>query len=88
MALASEQRETLFHEMAHFDLMDRNAAALKVVKSRRESIYDEPYHLKGRMKRTVAGKKESNTERERRKRIRGLNEELSRYYELEDDDDT
>ena len=86
--MASEQRETLFHEMAHFDLMDRNAAALKVVKSRRESIYDEPYHLKGRKKRTVAGKKESNTERERRKRIRGLNEELSRYYELEDDDDT
>ena len=74
--------------MAHFDLMDRNAAALEVIENRREPIYDEPHLLKGRVKRTAAGTKESDTECERRKRVRRVNEELSRYYGLEDDDDT
>ena len=68
--------------------MERNAAALEVIKNRREPIYNEPHLLKGRVKRTAAGTKESDTECDRRKRVRRVNEELSRYYELEDDDDT
>ena len=68
--------------------MDRNAAALKVIESRREPVYDKPHLLKGRVKRTGAGNKESDTECDRRKRVRKLNEQLSRYYKLEDDDNT
>ena len=68
--------------MAHFDLIDWDPVALEVVKTIRMPVYDEPWLLKGIGKRTAKGKKGADSEFDRRTGTRGFNEELSRYYQL------
>ena len=63
------------------DLIGCNAVALDVVEVIRVQVYPEPRLLKGRGKRAAEGKKAAD-ERRRRKGTRGLNEELSQYYPL------
>ena len=68
--------------MAHFDLIDWNAAALRVVEQTRTPVYARPQLQKGTGTRSTQGKRASDAEHRRRRAIRGLNEELSRYYQL------
>ena len=68
--------------MAHFDLIDGNAAALEVVKSIRVPVYARSQLKKGTGERTAEGKKAPDAEHNRRNETRELNEELSRYYQL------
>ena len=72
----------LFGEMAHFDLIDWNAAALGVLERTRAPVYALPRLKKGTAARSTQGKRASDAEDRRRKEIRRLNEELSRYYQL------
>jgi hypothetical protein len=74
----------LFRETAHFDLIGRHAVALALIETRRDPIYAEHRLVKGIRTRTKKGKKPADTEWERRNVARVLNEQLSRYYELED----
>ena len=66
--------------MAH--LIDWNAAALRVVEQTRTPVYARPQLQKGTGTRSTQGKRASDAEHRRRRAIRGLNEELSRYYQL------
>jgi hypothetical protein len=75
----------LFRETAHFDLIGRHAVALAVIKTKREPIYAGHYPVKGKGNRTKKGNKNADVECKRGKTTRELNEELSRYYKLEDD---
>ena len=75
----------MFHQTAHVYLIYRNAVALKVVKDRRKPIYSEPHIFRGREKCVVAGKG-SSREHVRRWQSKWLNEELSRYYRLAEDE--
>jgi len=68
--------------MANFDLIDWNAVALKAVAKIRVPVYPGPRLLKGKGKLTAEGKKCAVAEHKRRKGIRGLNQEPSRYYQL------
>lgn len=76
------------HQMTHFDLIDRSAVALKVIENRREPIYPEQRLVRGRGRRTAEGRRGPDMEHFRRQEIRRLIEELSRYYRLEDDEET
>ena len=73
------------HETTDSDLIDWIVVALEVVGGRRGPIYPEPRLLSGRGERTAAGRRGPDAEYERRKEIRRLNEELSRYYSLGED---
>jgi len=68
--------------MAHFDLIDCNAAALGVIEFTRAPVYAGPRLKKGTNTRSTQGKKAPDAEHERRKGARDLNGELSRYYQL------
>jgi len=68
--------------MAHLDLIDWNAAALRVVEQTRAPVYAGPRLKGGPSTRSTQGKRASDAEHRRRRGIRGLNEELSRYYQL------
>jgi len=68
--------------VTHFDLIDWNAVALGVVQTLRVPMYSEPRLIKGTGRRTGEGRKAPDVEHKRRKGIRGLNEELSKYYQL------
>jgi hypothetical protein len=74
----------LFRETAHFDLIGRHAVALALVETRREPIYPDHRLAKGSKKRTKKGEKFADAEWERRNGARVWNEQLSRYYRLED----
>jgi len=78
--------------MAHFDLIDWNAAALWLVELTRAPVYDVPRLKKGTGTRSTQGKRASGAEHRReraldaesrrRRETRRLNGELSRYYQL------
>jgi hypothetical protein len=68
--------------MAHVDLIDWNAAALKVVELIRTPVYAEPRLTRGAGTRTAQGRKAPDADHRRRMETRQLNEELSRYYPL------
>jgi len=78
--------------MAHFDLIDWNAVAVRVVERTRAPVYPLPRLKKGTGTRSTQGERASggehrrkralDAENRRRKEIRRLNEQLSRYYEL------
>ena len=65
--------------MAHLNLVDENAAALKVIKTLWTPVYTAPRLTKGVGMRATQGKKAPDAEHRRRKKVRELNEELSRY---------
>jgi len=75
--------QTWFCETAHIDLIDGNAAALKVIQAKGPvPVYDTHRLAKGAGKRSAQGEKAPDMEHRRRVVTRGLNEELSKYYRL------
>ena len=68
--------------MTHLDLIDWNAVALEVVETIRVPMYPGPRLIRGTGKRSLQGKKAPDAEHKRRKGTRELNEELSQYYQL------
>jgi hypothetical protein len=69
--------------MAHSNLIDRNTVALEAIKERRGPIYHKSRLRKGRSERTKAGVRDNDEECQRRRAIRRLHEELSKYYPLQ-----
>ena len=69
--------------MVHCGLIDWIAVALEVVATIRVREYAEPRLTEREGKRTAEGKKAPDAEHKRRKGTRELNEELSQYYRLE-----
>lgn len=63
-------------------LIDWNVVALDYVETIREPVYDAPRLARGAGTRTTEGKDAPDAEDRRRREIRTLNEELSRYYRL------
>ena len=62
------------------DQVDCDPAALDVISTIREVVYPESRLCKGHSRLTAEGSKNADRDRERRKRERGLFEDLSQYY--------
>ena len=71
--------------MAHFNRIHRNVVALEVVEKRREPMYHKTKLRTGRCGRTKAGVTANDQECARRTVLRGLLDDLSRYYPLQGD---
>ena len=70
--------------MAHFKLIDWNAVALGAIREWRKPIYTKPLLRKaGKTERTAAGEKNADEGHERRRMLRQLHGELSRYFLLQ-----
>ena len=70
--------------MVPFKLIDWNAVALEAIREWRTPVYDTPRLRKaGKTDRTAAGEKNADEGHERRRMLRQLHGELSRYYLLE-----
>ena len=68
--------------MAHFNLIDRNSAALEAIKNRRGPVCHESQLKRGRRGRTKVGVKANDQEYRRRMEMHGVLKDLSRYYPL------
>lgn len=67
---------------ANLGLIDCNAVALGIVRTNNSLASQAPRLASASHRRTAAGERGPDLECERRRRVRGLNEELSKYYVL------
>jgi hypothetical protein len=78
--------QSRFYAAANLGLIDCNAVALGIVSTSKLPACQAPRLAAAYRRRTAAGERGPDSEYQRRRRIRRLNEQLSRYYVLPEGD--